>query len=73
MHGITHTTDTMAVMCRQCQAAVVVRQAAAAISMIDPNGKKTILIFCLNLKCYYFESTILPQTRAASSSFTASK
>jgi len=29
MHGITDITDTMAVMCRQCQAAVVVRQASA--------------------------------------------
>jgi len=44
MHGITHTNDTMAVMSRQCQAAVVIRQAAvAAISMINPNGKKPSL------------------------------
>jgi hypothetical protein len=44
MRGITDTTDTtdtMAVMWRQRQAAVVARQAAvAAISMINPNGKK---------------------------------
>jgi hypothetical protein len=54
MRGITETMDTMAVMCRQCQAAVVVHQAAVvAISMINLNGKKPPL-FLFEFKRSFF-------------------